>query len=298
MRTRISIGAAAIATVLLVTIGAAASAEDSKYPDLKGQWRRAGGGGLLAGGAGGLRYDDSLPAKDTPSLGQEPPLTPEYQAIYDANLADMVQGGQGIDPTYSCVSPGMPRVMIPYGPLEFVVTPEITYVMMERDHDHFRHIYTDGRDFPPNMKDNPLFLGYSIGQWRDEAGTGRYDTLVVETRGLKGPRVFDATGIPLHEDNETIIKERIYIEKGNPNLLHEEITTIDHALTRPWTVSKVLRRGVSDKPIWFGHSVCGEGNAHVAIGKEVYYLGADNVLMPAKKDQPPPDLRYFKQSKH
>jgi hypothetical protein len=51
---------------------------------------------------------------------------------------------------------------------------------------------------------------------------------------------------------------------------------------------------VSDKPIWFGHSACGEGNAHVGIGKEVYYLGADGILMPAKKDQPPPDLRYFK----
>ena len=62
-------------------------------------------------------------AEPTPSLGQEPPLTPEYQTIYEANLADMVKGGQGIDPTYSCVSPGMPRVMIGYSALEFVVTP-------------------------------------------------------------------------------------------------------------------------------------------------------------------------------
>jgi hypothetical protein len=28
---------------------------------------------------------------------------------------------------------GMPRVMIPYGPMEIVVTPEITYILMERD---------------------------------------------------------------------------------------------------------------------------------------------------------------------
>jgi hypothetical protein len=278
----------------LITMTAAFAADDSKYPDLKGQWRRAGGGGLLAGGAGGLRYDDSLPADNTPSLGQKPPLTPEYQAIYDANLADMVQGGQGIDPTWACISPGMPRVMIPYGPLEILVTPEITYIMMERDHDHFRHIYTDGRSFPAGMAENPLFLGYSIGTWRDQAGSGRYDTLEVETRGLKGPRVFDATGIPLHADNESIIKERIYLDRGDANLLHVDITTIDHALTRPWTVSKVLRRAVSKDPIWFGHSVCGEGNAHVGVGREVYFLSADGLLMPAKKDQPPPDLRYFK----
>jgi hypothetical protein len=294
MRFRDSIGATALAAALLVMLGGVAALAQAQYPDLKGQWRRGGTGGLLAGGAGGLRYDESKPPKDIPSLGQEPPLTPEYQAIYEANLADMVKGGQGIDPTYSCLSPGMPRVMIGYSPLEFVVTPEITYVLMERDHDFYRHIYTDGRDFPANMAQEPRFLGYSIGKWVDEDGDGRYDTLEVETRGLKGPRVYDATGIPLHADNETVIKERIYLDKADRNVLHEDITTIDHALTRPWVVNKIFRRVVADKPIWFGHSVCGEGNAHVGIGKEVYYLDGDGLLMPAMRDQPPPDLRYFR----
>jgi len=146
------------------------------------------------------------------------------------------------------------------------------------------------------MAENPLFLGYSIGTWLDTTGSGRFNTLEVETRGLKGPRVFDATGIPLHADNETVIKERIYLDKASADLLHDDITTIDHALTRPWLVQKTFGRVKSDKPIWFGHSVCNEGNAHVGIGNEVYYLGAGGLLMPAKKDQPPPDLRYFKQS--
>jgi hypothetical protein len=295
MRLRNSIGATALMAALLMTaLGGPAASEDSKYPDLKGQWRRAGTGGLLAGGAGGLRYDESQPPSTAPDLGQKPPLTPEYEAIYRANLADMVKGGQGIDPTYSCLSPGMPRVMIPYSPIEFVVTPEITYVLFERDHDFYRHIYTDGRGFPDNMAAEPRYLGYSIGKWFDTDGDGRYDTLEVETRGLKGPRVYDATGIPLHADNETVIKERISIDKTNPNLLHNEITTVDHALTRPWVVNKDYRRVVSDKPIWFDHQVCGEGNVHVGIGKEVYYLSGDGLLMPAIKDQPPPDLRYFK----
>ena len=290
------IGATALAAALMIIAGGAQAFDDAKYPNLKGQWRRASNSGLLSGGAGGLRWDDSKPAKNTPSLGQEPPLTPEYQAIYDANLADMEKGGQGIDPTYSCISPGMPRFMIGYSPMEIVVTPEVTYMLMERDHDHFRRIYTDGRDFPAGMADNPQFLGYSIGKWLDEDGDGRYDTLVVETRGMKGPRVFDATGIPLHSDNETIVQERIYIDKANPNLLHDDLTTIDHALTRPWLTGKTFRRVVSDKPIWYAHSVCGEGNAHVGIGKEVYYLSGDGLLMPAMKNQPPPDLRYFKQN--
>ena len=147
----------------------------------------------------------------------------------------------------------MPRVMIGYSPMEFVVTPDTTYVLMERDHDFYRHIYTDGRDYPANMAEEPRFLGYSIGKWLDEDGDGRYDTLAVETRGMKGPRVYDATGIPLHADNETIVQGAHLSRQGRPNLLHDDITTIDHALTRPWVVNKTYRRVASDKPIWFGH---------------------------------------------
>jgi hypothetical protein len=55
-------------------------------------------------------------------LGQEAPLTPEYQAIYEANLADHAAGGQGIESTFTCLSPGMPRVMLAYAPMEIVVT--------------------------------------------------------------------------------------------------------------------------------------------------------------------------------
>jgi hypothetical protein len=33
----------------------------------------------------------------------------------------------------------------------------------------------------------------------------------------------------------------------------------------------------------------------VKIGKENYMVSADGFLMPAKKGQKPPDLRYFKQ---
>ena len=40
-----------------------------------------------------------------------------------------------------------------------------------------------------------------------------------------------------------------------------------------------------------------EDNHHVEIGAESYFLGADGMLISAKKDQPPPDLRYFKLAK-
>jgi hypothetical protein len=287
MTARSLIGATGFVAALLTTIGGAAAYDESKYPDFNGQWRRAV---AVRSERIGAAFDPSKP------FGREekPPLTPEYQAIYEANLVDMEKGGQGIDPTYRCLSPGMPRVMIPYVGMEFVVTPAATHVLFERDWDFNRHIYTDGRSFPADMALERRYLGYSIGKWLDSDGHGRYDTLEVETRGLKGPRVYDASGIPLHADNETIVSERIYLDKASPNLMHNDMTIIDHALTKPWLVNQTYRRAVSDKPMWFPHMVCGEGNNHVSIGKENYFLSADGYLMPTQKDQPPPDLRYFK----
>ena len=137
-------------------------------------------------------------------------------------------------------------------------------------------------------------MGYSIGRWIDEEGTGRYNLLEVETRNMKGPRTFDPSGIPLHKDNQTVVTERIYLDKTKPDILHDEITTIDHALTRPWTVMKNYRRSPDQHPNWT-EEYC-EDNNHVSIGKDDYMLSAEGLLMPAKKDQPPPDLRYFKKS--
>jgi hypothetical protein len=51
------------------------------------------------------------------------------------------------------------------------------------------------------------------------------------------------------------------------------------------------------RPVWWAESVCGENNAHVTIGDEIYFLSGDGLLMPAKKDQPPPDLRYFNRTR-
>jgi len=136
-------------------------------------------------------------------------------------------------------------------------------------------------------------MGYSIGRWIDETGSGRYSVLEIETRNMKGPRAFEPSGIPLHSDNQTVVHERMYLDKANPDILHDEITTIDHALTRPWTVNKSYQR--ERNPIWI-EAVCNEANPHLRIGKENYMLSADGYLMPAKKNQQPPDLRYFRQS--
>lgn len=251
--------------------------DESKYPDWSGEWRLGPP----------TKWDPSKP----PGRGQEAPLTPEYQAIFEANLADQAAGGQGTDPTYICIPDGMPRAMNVVFPMEIVITPKTSYIMIEYL-SMLRRIYTDDRDWPKDQE--PAFMGYSIGRWIDEEGTGRYNLLEVETRNMKGPRTFDPSGIPLHKDNQTVVKERIYLDKTNPDILHDEITTIDHALTRSWTVMKNYRR--VRKSTWI-EAVCMESNPHVRIGKENYMMSADGYLMPAKKDQPPPDLRYFNQAR-
>jgi len=142
----------------------------------------------------------------------------------------------------------------------------------------------------------PTYTGYSIGKWIDTDGDGRYDVLEAETRYFKGLRVFDSSGIPLHEDNESVIKERIYLDKADRNLLHDEITVTDHALTRPWTVTKTYRRNLDAHPDW-PEFTCQEEIPFVRIGEETYRLNREGYLTPTRANQPPPDTRYFAQPK-
>jgi hypothetical protein len=282
MQYRKLIGAIALATALFAAAGDARAFDESRYPSFKGQWRRV----PVAGVFGQPGYDQ-YKIQGRP---QQAPLTPEAAAIFEASLADQAKGGQGGDPTYTCKSPGMPRIMTVYDPMEIVITPETVHVFIEHIHDS-RRIYTDGRDWPKLIE--PSFAGYSIGQWSDARGAGRYDLLTVETRGFKGPRAFDSTGIPLHANNQSIVKERIFLDAADPDLLYDEITTIDDALTHPWSITKKYGRVPTQQPVW-EESNCAEGNGHVEIGGQGYFLSADGRLMPTKKDQPPPDLRYFK----
>jgi hypothetical protein len=275
-----SIGLIAPAAALLAALTAAQAADEPKYPDLKGQWNTLSPRGSF----------DSNQVRGQPTAA---PLTEEYKAVHAANLADQAAGGMGTEPSYMCLPPGMPRSMIAYESMEVVVTPHTTYILIDHIHDS-RRIYTDGRNWPAEIE--PSYAGYSIGKWSDADGTGRFNLLEVETRGFKGPRAYDTSGLPLHSDNETVVKERIYQDKADQSILYDEITVIDHALTRPWIVTRKYQRDPDPQPLW-REVVCTENNQHVHIGQENYFIGADGYLMPAKKDQAPPDLKYFKQSR-
>jgi hypothetical protein len=278
MHARATTCVLALTAALGVALAAAQPIDAGKYPDWKGKWNRTSAG----------TFDPDKP----PGLGQQAPLTDEYQKVLEASLADQARGGQGNNPMAACIPPGMPRMMIGYGGgLEIVVTPEVTYMVMGEPMLQLRRIYTDGRNWPENA--DPSFSGTSIGKWEDPDRDGRFQVLAVETRSMKSPRSYDSSGMPFHRDNQAVVKERIYLDRTDRNMLRDEVTVTDHALTRPWSVMRTYRR--DRNPSWT-ETICREDEHQVKIGKEQYFLSGDGTLMPTRKDQAPPDLRFFNQS--
>lgn len=94
MSWRSSIGALVLAMVMPAIPAAAQVGDSGKYPNFKGQWIRPPG---------------------TPNnwiaLAGPPPLTPEYEKIWDGIKADLKAGGPGNWPSTFCIPAGMPAGM-------------------------------------------------------------------------------------------------------------------------------------------------------------------------------------------
>jgi hypothetical protein len=275
MRMRTLIGL--LAAMIFLVSGRELVAADKTYPDWSGAWNRIGSGS----------FDGVTPSGPT----EKAPLTPEYRARWVASMEAQKKTGVSGNPVERCLPPGMPRSMIVLNPMEIIITPKTTYMLLTYLME-VRRIYTDGRKFPAQTE--PTFSGYSIGAWEDSDNDGSYDTLNIETRFLKGPRSYGTSGIPFHDDGKTVVKERIYLDKSKPGVMVNEITTFDNALTEPWAIKRNYRF-VKDH-VW-EEFICVENNNWVIIGGENYYLAADGLLMPAVKGQAPPDLRYFGEQK-
>jgi hypothetical protein len=119
-----SISLSKLIGVLCASLTGAPALDETKYPEWKGQWVRANG-------AEGASWDAREPearkdwarkdwarkdwARKNWGLGQQSPLTPEYQALFGANLEQLVAGVKASDPTTRCIPPipsAMPRVMM------------------------------------------------------------------------------------------------------------------------------------------------------------------------------------------
>src|SRR5438046_171800 len=79
--------------------------DESKYPDFNGQWKRPPGTSN--------QFEPGRRRANTTA-----PLSQEYRAIFEANLKDQADGGQGTDPTITCIPDGMPRAMNVVLPME------------------------------------------------------------------------------------------------------------------------------------------------------------------------------------
>ncbi len=175
---------------------------------------------------------------------------------------------------------------------EYVITPETTYILTVIDLQEVRRVFTDGAIGLAEIE--PSYLGYSIGRWIDEEDTAATPRSRSRHRAdLGGPRALDHTGLPMHFDNQSIFKERFYLDRADPTFLHDEITIIDHALTRPWTVDKKFKRSADPRPVWLEYN-CAEGNEQIVVGKEKLFQRGR--LPDAGQERPGgfPDSRYFK----
>ena len=112
MRLRSFIGAFALLAGLNIVVSDALAFDETKYPQWRGQWRRIGG----------IQWDPSK------QLGrdEQPPLKPQYQALFEASLADQAAGGQGDHTVYKCLAWGMPAMMNGYAPIQIVIQPAST----------------------------------------------------------------------------------------------------------------------------------------------------------------------------
>ena len=115
-----------------------------------------------------------------------------------------------------------------------------------------------------------------------------------DPRPFKGPRAYDATGLPLHFDNRVGVQGAPSISTRVIPPLHDEITTYpsraDAALERRQDPSGATR---IDYPNW-SRWRAPRPPQQVVIGKDTCsMLSADGLLMPAKRDQAPPGMESF-----
>jgi len=120
-------------------------------------------------------------------------------------------------------------------------------------------------------------------------GYGRYEMLEARRRHFKGPRNYEPSGPPLHFDNLSLIKERLFLEtRPNPDVLHNAIYDLSPRADAPWTVMKSYHRTAGE---WHEGSRW-KSNNHVSR-KEKIISSPPRVLMPARRDQALRDLPIF-----
>lgn len=120
----------------------------------------------------------------------EPSLTPEYLAKWEAISKTRIAGSSEYDLTAKCLPPGMPAMMsMAYGMEVMQTKDKITF--FSELNDALRRVYLDGRKPSQKVLDDPTYAGYSTGHWEG-------DTLVVDTKNFTSRTAFRGSSENLH----------------------------------------------------------------------------------------------------
>jgi hypothetical protein len=155
------------------------------------------------------------------------PYTPWAKAIKDKRTELKARD----NPDANCMPMGFLQFHQQPQPRRIIQTKGLILIEYEANYG-LRHIYTDGRELPPQGDVQPWWYGYSVGHWEN-------GDLVVETNNLRGAEDgpfdgwLDVNGSPYSEQAK--ITERF----RRPTVGHLQIDfTVDDpkAYTKPWTV--------------------------------------------------------------
>jgi len=208
----------------------------------------------LEGSSVALRgsHSDPAVARRNASLGiwvRRRRFTPEYQAVLAASIADQAKGGWAISPP---PGPGCRHAAHDDGviPMEFVVTRISTDILVGMLRSLSRFSPTGTR---LALEHSATYVGYSdwaVGSIRRR----RAAMTLASSRDARrqGPRAYTAVLPPPHDD-QSIFKERIYTDKANRNILHDEMTTIDHpyaSMIGPTRIRATRTPPPPPRPVW------------------------------------------------
>lgn len=238
MDTRLALAALA----MMVATAAPAAAE----PDWSGTWYR--NSGTFYETTPDRPVLEPAPPQSDPRW--HPPYTPEFEAIYQQNLAT-IEAGLYPDPVTFCGTPaGWPRLLATPDAYEFVVRPEQTWILTENG-PNIARIYTDGRGHPPADELWNTFTGHSVGYWDG-------DVLHFETVALNGvgKTILGRQGAVASDQLKVTTK--VWEDEATDLLVFDLVLEDPVALTRPWPVRFTFARFPPGTNVW--DYACAENN--------------------------------------
>ncbi len=228
-----------VGALLLAGVSCTARHDDTRVeafarlPDWTGYWqtpwseRTATPSGRSRGGGD---FRDFL--RTLPTLGHPPALLPEWEARYNAALADTA-ARQAEFVNFKGCGHGAVRMedTFPFvfeAPMVFqiAITPEETFFIF--DHGQVRHVYTDGRAPPPPDDLWPTPMGFSLGHWQD-------GVLTIETTARSAGPIAPLLS-PTELSDQVRFTERL--RQVDANTIEDAMTIDDpERFATPWQVT-------------------------------------------------------------